>query len=193
MIIVCRYDGCNHQQELDAEKHPNQCPMCYGHWLEEGEDYVLVQGNHRLLTGCSLTCMKTQAKSIIKISNQQNVFGRTDFDFIGNRKSYISRTHFRFAIENNQLYIEDLGSTNGTFIGLVNREPVKDKTLLKDNTWLVLGEEEFLVKYIYEYYNTSNNKDVLPLPQKVLRCLECTKELGKDIPTTCEYCGTWNE
>jgi hypothetical protein len=195
MVVVCKYDDCNHQQTLATNQIPDECSKCCGHWLEENEDYVLLQDNADLLMGCSLSCAKTQAQQTIEIDNNQRVFGRADFDFIGLRKSYISGTHFCLTINDGQLFIEDLGSTNGTFIGLVDKIPVSQKTVLKDSEWLVLGQEEFLIEYLYKQVLKSEEEKLAEslIVQKEPRCVECAEILKESIPCVCERCGTWNE
>lgn len=193
MVICCKYDDCGHQEELEAKQIPAECPRCYGHWIDEDEDYTLLQQNARLLIGCSLVFSKTQTEQIFSIDKGQRTCGRTDFDFVGERKSYISGTHFQFYINNNQLFVEDLNSTNGTFIGLQDKKPVFGKTALQDGGWLVLGQEEFLVKYLYQsIVGLEEETPACVIPEKN-RCVECGEELSETIPCVCELCSTWNE
>jgi pSer/pThr/pTyr-binding forkhead associated (FHA) protein len=62
----------------------------------------------------------------------------------------VSRVHCRFTSDGRQLEIEDLGSTNGTF---VNGRKV-GKTLLADGDKLTIGRVEFIV-------NTASTTDNL--------------------------------
>lgn len=50
----------------------------------------------------------------------------------------VSRTHARLHLENNHLYVTDLGSTNGTFLSGRRLEPNKAEVLRKGDE-LVLG------------------------------------------------------
>lgn len=51
-------------------------------------------------------------------------------------KQYVSRKHCHFTVENNELYIEDLGSTNGTY---VENQKILQKTKLKRGNEIGLG------------------------------------------------------
>ena len=51
-------------------------------------------------------------------------------------KTFVSRRHCRFSIENNELFIEDLGSKNFTY---VNNERIKSKTKLFIGNEIGLG------------------------------------------------------
>lgn len=53
-----------------------------------------------------------------------------------NRKSYVSRSHAKLTVENNELYIENLSSTNFTY---VNNKKITEKIKLSDGDELGLG------------------------------------------------------
>lgn len=53
-----------------------------------------------------------------------------------NSKSYVSRAHAKLTVENNELWIENLSSTNYTF---VNNKKITEKTKLNDDDEIGLG------------------------------------------------------
>ena len=53
-----------------------------------------------------------------------------------NSKNYVSRAHAKLTVENNKLWIENLSSTNYTF---VNNKKITEKTKLKDGDEIGLG------------------------------------------------------
>ena len=55
----------------------------------------------------------------------------------------ISRRHMKVLFEGGNLFVEDLGSRNGTW---VNRHRVTDKTPLNNGDTLRMGDSEFLVE-----------------------------------------------
>ena len=52
----------------------------------------------------------------------------------------ISRLHARFDVVDNQLHVEDLGSTNGTYI---NHQPIKNQTVVSVGDVVHLADHEF--------------------------------------------------
>lgn len=54
---------------------------------------------------------------------------------------YVSKEHSRIILDENNYYIEDLGSANGTYI---NGEKILDVTVLSDGDRIRIGNIEFL-------------------------------------------------
>ena len=61
---------------------------------------------------------------------------------IGN--GYVSGRHARFSLMGQNLFVEDLGSMNGTF---VNGRPVEDPVALKDRDVVTIGDVAFRVRH----------------------------------------------
>lgn len=57
---------------------------------------------------------------------------------------YVSGRHARFSLMGQNLFIEDLGSTNGTS---VNRHPISEPLALKNNDVVNVGDVEIRVRY----------------------------------------------
>ena len=63
--------------------------------------------------------------------------------------TYISGNHCMFKLENEMLYIKDMGSTNGTFV-IANKKPRKVQGAgepIKNGDIIRLGKEEFMVVF----------------------------------------------
>jgi len=70
------------------------------------------------------------------------VIGRSDKNDIFIKDPYISGTHARFTQREDQFFLEDLGSTNGT---LINGEQIGSRPVsLKDGDKIHIGQLDFL-------------------------------------------------
>ena len=54
------------------------------------------------------------------------------------KKMYVARIHMRFIVENGEVYAEDMGALNGTYVNGV-RIPQGDRVLVKDADVIGLG------------------------------------------------------
>lgn len=70
------------------------------------------------------------------------LIGRNDDADITIKDPYISGNHAKLFTKNNKLYIEDLNSTNGTFI---NGKKIKDIETLDDGDIIEIGRVTFKV------------------------------------------------
>ena len=57
---------------------------------------------------------------------------------------YVSGRHARFSLMGQNLFIEDLGSTNGTS---VNGQPIAEPTALKNNDVVNVGDVAIRVRF----------------------------------------------
>ena len=74
--------------------------------------------------------------------NHQLLVGRYRKSDIHLEDALVSRNHARFTLRDNQLYLCDLESRNGTF---VNQQLIGDEVLLKHQDKVRIGRSEFLV------------------------------------------------
>ncbi|MCL2827091.1 MAG: FHA domain-containing protein [Eggerthellaceae bacterium] len=72
------------------------------------------------------------------------VIGRSPGADIVIGASYVSGRHARFSLMGQNLFIEDLGSTNGT---AVNGFPINEPTALKNNDVVNVGDVAIRVRY----------------------------------------------
>ena len=57
---------------------------------------------------------------------------------------YVSARHARFSLKGQNLFVEDLGSTNGT---KVNDKPIHDPVALKNNDTVTVGDVDIRVRF----------------------------------------------
>jgi len=77
-----------------------------------------------------VTLREGQPPRVFPISGAGLNLGREDGDVTFDGDTYVSADHCRFVCEGNHLWIEDLGSSNGTYVRVREGEPVKFGTLL---------------------------------------------------------------
>ena len=101
-----------------------------------------------------LSAIDTANLSKIKI-NKNMTLGRGDTNDIIIDNSSVSTNHAKIYIENEKIYLQDLNSTNGTFIGEHKLDP-DNKYELKEKQVIKFAE----VSFILEYENSqSSNKE----------------------------------
>ena len=79
--------------------------------------------------------------SIIPIQNEITI-GRKNSNTLILQDPFVSGKHVRIFLKNNQYFLEDMGSTNGT---LMNNEVVKDKEALTIGDEIKIGSSKFKV------------------------------------------------
>ncbi|MCD4794511.1 MAG: FHA domain-containing protein [Bacteroidales bacterium] len=203
--IICDY--CGTENTFSAkEQQPVECSnqACQNSLkglevitvdIEDKEQQV--QENEKLI-GLKLIYQKTSEEITVK-TDPKIIIGR---ESVGSKVLWkieqISRSHCSIEFSNNKYTVTDLGSTNGTFIG-VGTDKISCKTpqLFTDNDFLVLGREVFLIQFLKEE-KLSEPETVLQEETKEIEeskknlCTECSCVLIK-LPCSCPDCGTWNE
>jgi two-component system, cell cycle response regulator len=74
--------------------------------------------------------------SVHRLRDSESIIGREKAADVCLSQDCVSRRHARVTIEDGQVFIEDLNSTNGTFVGIVR---VKGRTLVPDGADIGLG------------------------------------------------------
>ncbi len=89
---------------------------------------------------------------------------------------YVSREHARITEESNELYLEDLGSTNGSFHN--NKKLEKNRVLLLDGDVIAFGDTTFVfkVKII-----TAESEQALLLAQEKLKAADSRNTMSKTM------------
>ena len=90
--------------------------------------------------------------------NQELIIGRSSELEMVLIEDMVSRHHAKITTTDDEIYIEDLGSTNGTF---VNGEKIT-KTKLKENDRILIGTS--IIKLVYEDGDASGGGSTLPPP-----------------------------
>jgi len=118
------------------------------HFGNKRENYIMVLMHVENENIKNYNIPQKQHKSLSELLKTKSplVIGRseTNVDVVVDDK-YVSRAHAKVWIENDQVYVEDLNSSNGTFI---NSKRIFHKTLLKDADTLMIGLQVFRTKEV---------------------------------------------
>jgi flagellar protein FlaI len=92
--------------------------------LDEGETKIveetMVLGEQAPPPQAPRLCLKVGGRSLPLVAGK--VYGRGDFDFVGEEARFVSKEHFRVEERGGGLWIVDVGSKNGTFVNNVRAE-----------------------------------------------------------------------
>ena len=115
----------------------------YDDFDEEGTTLLSPQDLYQSYSRGYLIRVKTNER--IEITKDSFVIGKgkTDTDYTVTENSAVSRKHIRISRKEEQFYLEDLHSTNKTFVGESIVEPEKEVEIY-DGTKIRLGNEEFI-------------------------------------------------
>jgi pSer/pThr/pTyr-binding forkhead associated (FHA) protein len=78
--------------------------------------------------------------TLVELDDQETTIGRTSDCRIQLQLSNVSRLHARITYRNDEYLIEDLGSTNGTFVNNVRIL----KCVLRNNDQILIGDSKIL-------------------------------------------------
>jgi hypothetical protein len=122
--------------ELESNSHPS-----------DDNSWVMAQNalkdSSRKLN-CQLAFLGSSTKHSIAIGNDFTIGRSSKCSLILNEHKEISGTHCKLSFKDNLLTIEDLNSTNGTF---VNGARITKPYPLSDLDLLSLGKAEFRINY----------------------------------------------
>ena len=197
--IVCDFCGTENIFP-DPDKRPVHCsnPACQNS-LDKLEIIEMVeepQPDNGTITGVKLIYQKTSQEIILDKQVEKIILGRENSgkEILAGIPQ-ISRSHCSIEFNNNQVLVSDLGSTNGTYIGLgADKRSCSAPQVLKDNDFLILGREVFLVMFIIrvDVKEQSPASDIAAGKPKEILCSACSCVLA-ELPCICPECGTWNE
>ncbi len=199
--IICDYCGESIVFD-DSEPKPKTCGNCNSfidHLLPVPLTEPAVSTRTEIspdkeYDGLELICQKTGA--VIRISHTaQTVIGRESAGKeILSAVQQVSRKHAQIDFENSGYVITDLGSTNGTFVGVIKIDcKAHPRQVLADGELLFLGKEPFLVRLIKKEKPVETPVTVEKKPTK-FKCASCGKEYPErtDICPQCGAYGTIN-
>jgi pSer/pThr/pTyr-binding forkhead associated (FHA) protein len=193
--ITCDY--CGESIILDeSEARPKTCATC-----NSFIDHIKATSLDELkpveetkpsagFEGLELICQKTGA--VIKINHStQTVIGResTGKEILSSVQQ-VSRKHASIDYENDHYCISDLGSTNGTFIGISKIDCKRNpKQILNDGELVYLGKEPFMVRLLKKAGPIVQPEPVQKKPTK-FKCASCGTEF-KERTDICAQCGSY--
>jgi hypothetical protein len=201
--IICDFCGTENLFSV-KERAPAECSNQACQNSLEGLEIIefTEEDNSKIedldIIGLKLIYQKTSEEIIIK-SDSKIILGRENYgsEVLG-KIAQISRSHCSLEFNDNKFWVKDLGSTNGTFIGLgADRTSCEVEQVLKDKDFLVLGKEVFFVQLLIQEQKANpediTQKEITEIAAtKEILCTECSCVLT-NLPCSCPECGTWNE
>ncbi len=200
--IICDYCG-NKIETLDSQPISEDCPNCNQPLeIRHIENIQQAVKQESSLDGLTLTYLKTGEQ--IRIPHAQEfVLGR---EAVGrellNKIDYISRTHCKIEVLDNQYVITDIGSTNGTFIGQSKIDCKRyPRQRLSDGEIVILGREPFQVRINYtaiagqEDVSLEIEDEAIPSQQankQQFECQDCHAYASDVQEFVCPNCGSYN-
>lgn len=140
----------------------------------------------------TLTYQKTNEKITIQLSDDTGkiILGRENFgQEILHKIPQISRSHCCLEFKNHQCIITDLGSLNGTYVG-VARTDCKESQVLQDGDLLFLGREPFIVNLSCQSSKQPEESQAVPEQQPSMETDEIMDDtLEKEQRYRCRSCG----
>jgi len=198
-MILAYCNNCERNVEVHNSDNL-ECPMCFGSDLEIikeiNNDEIQKKDINKDIIGLILIYLKTNEKIIIN-GKRPVILGRENFgkEILNNitlpAGKPISRKHclINFNKETNSFYVKDLNSLNGTYI---NNELCKNEIILKNDDLLTLGQEDFLVSYIYnentpKQHQNAQNIIKNEIKHQLYYCPVCGNEFN--LGGICPSCG----
>ena len=129
-VTLVRLCECGTKNPPNARK----CSSCG----EEISDIVPVADNESVSDETTFVLSSTDGQYAYKITADEIVIGRENVmsEYLAS-KSFVSRTHAKLTLENNELFIENLSGTNYTY---VNNKKIVSKVKLEDGDEIGLGD-----------------------------------------------------
>lgn len=104
-------------------------------------DSVLAQGGHEkdIIGTVSLVVGRKSVRPRLTVSRRGINFGRERGDVLFSEDGYVSGLHCNLSLKDDVLYVTDLGSSNGTFVQVV------EEVTLSNGDVLLMGQQLFRV------------------------------------------------
>ncbi len=200
MNIKCAH--CNTRYEYnDLSNIPSSCEQCNEDlkWWEVLETEEVLESGEKInaeIVNLVWTMQRDSSSfNVSKSSNALHFIGRLHHgsEVLGNISQnnvpIISKTHCSLEFSENNVYLKDEGSTNGTFLGYEKISCI-NKLPLKDNQVVWLANVLFIVTFEYKKEEEEPQKNI-PVQY---RCRDCgfTFETKTEICPNCEAYGSLN-
>ncbi|MDH7603023.1 MAG: FHA domain-containing protein [Armatimonadota bacterium] len=104
----------------------------------------------------------------------QNTVGRQDADVLLTHNT-VSRKHAVITVEDSKVYVEDIGSTNGTYVGGSKLNPGQ-KVELTDGAEIVFGNQTLILKLTTPSEEPSTKEETVTAQEAPVECVEIAPE-----------------
>lgn len=139
-------DGSQYCDECGAPLRPNgrpnpvqQKPVHGGNGNHAPSPGSTAEVGGRVSAGLSYSALRAAAKPHARLVIDGGIFPDVDLD-TDDPEAKVSRRHARITLNNGQYFLEDLGSTNGTFINRGKRLAPGQRQALCDGDEIIVGK-----------------------------------------------------
>jgi hypothetical protein len=191
--IIC--PECKNPNPFETEANrPVECSFCFTSFNADLIAEEIKDEKKGILIGLKLIYQKTSES--IEVKGDFNILGRGNFGaslFSGimvNGKPVISRKHCSISQLNGKYFLLDEGSTNGTFYGVNKITCSKSPQEIENNSIIFIGEEAFLVQFIYDEQKVQEvaQENTKPEEQRKPLKYRCKEGCGFESVTYQEIC-----
>lgn len=134
-VAVAPGDYIRMGQEVFLLQGKNDFPIDQGLAPEQGSSAGTIWGRLARVSG-----PEDVASSAFPLYREEHTIGRERGDFTLPDDGYVSGLHAKIYRENGQIFVEDLNSSNGTFIR------IKETHTVPNGTLILMGKQPFRVK-----------------------------------------------
>jgi rRNA maturation endonuclease Nob1 len=192
MSIKCT--NCNSIYEIVATQNPTlTCEYCHEELVWEEINNSVESANIEVVNLIWTKQRDATRFTVSKNSSGLQLIGRQHCGsevlstISQNNVPIISKTHCSVEFVENNVYLKDEGSTNGTYLGIEKISCLK-RQLLKNNQTVWLATEPFNVSFEFKTESASENtKNTI----QGFRCNACGKTFDEKHET-CLSCGEYN-
>ena len=181
---------CGSCGEVERDAHATECSKCL--------ELLPAARPPRPLAAWRLTCARTGA--VIALPQGRSILGRERFGAeVLEKIPQVSRQHCTVEVTGEGVWVSDVGSTHGTFVGPERRDcRAQPRQPIRDGDPLFLGREMFVL---------SGEVSPLPAPTELaprsaapwvpadpvtFRCLQCGECESPVREFTCRACGAFS-
>ena len=180
---------------------PSECTFCW----EPIPDGVEIKGeeDNQEISGLTIIYQITQQRLIIP-AGEKVILGRDNYganvfsQILFNGKPVVSRKHCSIEFKDENFYLLDEGSLNGTFYGVNKLNCKGSPQVIEDNGIFYMGEEAFIAQINFK--DEIQNKDLSTIVKEVetnaIKHYRCNDQncSGYESPTSfdvCPVCGAY--
>jgi len=180
---------------------PSECTFCW----ETIPDGVEIKGeeDNQEISGLTIIYQITQQRLIIP-AGEKVILGRDNYganvfsQILFNGKPVVSRKHCSIEFKDENFYLLDEGSLNGTFYGVNKLNCKGSPQVIEDNGIFYMGEEAFIAQINFK--DEIQNKDLSTIVKEVetnaIKHYRCNDQncSGYESPTSfdvCPVCGAY--
>lgn len=195
--------NCNEENIVNDKKALTECSFC---WQPVPDNIEFISNSESTdILGLTLVYQKTMQKIKVAKTNKLT-FGREGLgqeifsSILVNGAPVVSRKHFSIEYRDNNFYLIDENSLNGTFYSDTKINCKLNPQIIVDNSIIYVGKEMFVAYYDYSLTEEKVNSSVETTQENIrrIKCYKCNDEncSGYESPNQfdiCPNCGAWKK